>query len=1241
MKKSKNQQKSFYERINALYKYVLKKSNIWLWLTPVLCICLTICFWLFASTNPQTVQRFLSTIIDLDAVSVVSRHLILISVGFLFFAASFYTYIDYHQHLAPYKHESIAHLYHPLHHARLVVLPRMKYNWWRGVWSLACGVVGLLLVSLVLAFTINPRVVRAYASNDFVTTWKTDNPGSTADNQISIPLDYTDSVTIDWGDGNITVENTLSNPIHTYSTPGIYTVIVTGNIKRICTGCGSYGDSQKLLSVEQWGSSQWETMESAFRSASNLQINATDAPDLSGVSSLRMMFNEASAFNSNINHWDVSNITDMSNMFREASSFNQPLNDWNTSSLVDAFWIFLDATSFNQPLNNWDVSNITDMSSMFRGAEAFNQSLNGWNVSNVTNMRGMFLEASSFNGAIDAWDVSGVTDMSIMFSNATSFNQPLNNWDVSNVTSFEQMFYNATNFNQPLNSWNVSNVTSMNSMFSYATSFNSAIDPWDVSSVTDFIGMFAGATSFNQPLNNWDTSSVTSFEQMFVRATSFNQPLNSWNTSNVINMLGMFGGASSFNQPLNNWNTGSVTNMFAMFAGASDFDQSLANWNVSNVTNMTQIFGNFMGFFPYTSGLSLENYEATLAGWSSQSLQNGVIFNGGSSTYCEGSGIRQMIIDTFNWTITDSGENCETVSQLQIITTSLPALTKNEYSSVYIYTVDAQDADAEFSIDTGALPNGLQLVDLGDYARIIGTPTESGIFNFTLRAQDSNSHDIQTYSLEVKSSTATTTQNNNSKVVSPNAPLRSNVSSQGNVQAEAGGGSDLESSSKSKNSLILSTTSPSFFEQIIKNISKRLGVAPELLVVALPWSLIALLFILATVMTLKAVWQLILAHKTKKLIETQVVLNHEKRSLLSLSGHYLRTPLTILSAGVEILPKEGDTRQNISEASNKLQKTINSLIESVENNQDLAQLTEPEPHIIEEVKLIQKAAIVPTIIVFGIVISINLVLKYYTSFSSDWLNSASQIVCTIFAGVLLFSMHRFWMQRRNLTKYKERLLAYEEALDSARNKFMKGVFKELTPAVIAVDSEISSDLPDNTATYFKEGLRQLEHTIENFILISQLEQKKLQQKASTVVLRDTVNALKEQIDSSEVISQKIPQNIVVKQPEFLLRKVLRSLVDNGLRHSDHQSVQISARRKRHLALVDIVDQGEGIPKEKLSILFKPLSRVEEAEDFTHDGIGLSLYVDRLVMHYLGGEISARSQLGKGTTMRLAIPNKLS
>ncbi|MDX1357980.1 MAG: PKD domain-containing protein, partial [Clostridia bacterium] len=94
---------------------------------------------------------------------------------------------------------------------------------------------------------------------------------------------------VDWGDGSYT-EHT-GTATHTYSVPGTYTVTVLGEFPHF--GFGDTSDSKKLLSVEQWGDQAWGSMEQSFYNCSNVVINATDVPNLSGVDSMAKMFSGA------------------------------------------------------------------------------------------------------------------------------------------------------------------------------------------------------------------------------------------------------------------------------------------------------------------------------------------------------------------------------------------------------------------------------------------------------------------------------------------------------------------------------------------------------------------------------------------------------------------------------------------------------------------------------------------------------------------------------------------------------------------------------------------------------------------------------------------------------------------------------------------------------------------------------------------------------------------------------------
>ncbi|MFO0970879.1 MAG: BspA family leucine-rich repeat surface protein [Candidatus Saccharimonadales bacterium] len=659
---------------NSAVSSVLHSARVylWLWLVPLATVVLGTGVWLFLALSGSARTQFSNLILRFPDLPV--NLLPMVSLGLLMVSAALYFYFDYTLHARPFKNEKLG--YAPLHHARVVVLPRFLYNWKQSLYWLSYGLASFAIFATVIASQVNP--VYAYTPDEFVTTWKTDNSGVTASNQIRIPTvggGY--NYTVDWGDGNTTSGHT-GDATHTYGTSGTYTVKITGTFPRIYFN--NSGDKEKILSVEQWGTNQWTSMNAAFRRAEKLVVNAMDAPDLSNVTDMSYMFCGARLFNSNINHWDVShvtsmnnlfancnsttifnqplnnwdvsNVTDMNSMFFGNNSFNQNINSWNTSNVTDMRNMFV-GTSFNQPLNNWDVSNVTTMLQMFTGNSSFNQPLNNWNVANVTNMTDMFNSASAFNSSLANWNVSNVTTMSGMFDGAYNFNQPLNswttsnklkntsrmfynvgfgngpgafnqpltNWDVSGVTDMSNMFTYQRNFNGDLSTWNTSSVTNMSNMFS-TTAFNQNINSWNVGNVTNMTSMFSQATAFNQPLNNWDVSNVTTMLQMFKGSSSFNQPLNNWNVSKVTNVHDMFSMATNFNSDISTWNTQSVTTMAYMFSGATAFNQPLNNWNVSNVTTMSSMFQGATAF-----NQPLNNWNVIKVTTTESMFQNASAFN--------------------------------------------------------------------------------------------------------------------------------------------------------------------------------------------------------------------------------------------------------------------------------------------------------------------------------------------------------------------------------------------------------------------------------------------------------------------------------------------------------------------------------------------------------------------------------------------------------------------------------------
>lgn len=102
-----------------------------------------------------------------------------------------------------------------------------------------------------------------------------------------------------------------------------------------------------------------------------------------------------------------------------------------------------------------------------------------------------------------------------------------------------------------------------------------------------------------------------------------------------------------------------------------------------------------------------------------------------------------------------------------------------------------------------------------------------------------------------------------------------------------------------------------------------------------------------------------------------------------------------------------------------------------------------------------------------------------------------------------------------------------------------------------------------------------------------------------------------------------------------IREVLENLISNALRFTPHDGeirVECSINNRQRLAEVSVSDNGVGIPQEDLPFIF---DRFHKSHD-TH-GMGLGLAIAKNLVAAHGGEISAESKPGNGTTIRFTLP----
>ncbi|MEK9508892.1 ATP-binding protein [Gemmatimonadota bacterium Y43] len=112
-----------------------------------------------------------------------------------------------------------------------------------------------------------------------------------------------------------------------------------------------------------------------------------------------------------------------------------------------------------------------------------------------------------------------------------------------------------------------------------------------------------------------------------------------------------------------------------------------------------------------------------------------------------------------------------------------------------------------------------------------------------------------------------------------------------------------------------------------------------------------------------------------------------------------------------------------------------------------------------------------------------------------------------------------------------------------------------------------------------------------------------------------------------------------------VEQVMRNLLDNARRYTQDGgsvAVMISTTEpgpgeSHGTVWVDVSDSGSGIPSKSLPRIFERFYRADTSRAREVGGTGLGLAIVRHLVQVMGGEVSARSELGRGTTLRFSLP----
>lgn len=238
--------------------------------------------------------------------------------------------------------------------------------------------------------------------------------------------------------------------------------------------------------------------------------------------------------------------------------------------------------------------------------------------------------------------------------------------------------------------------------------------------------------------------------------------------------------------------------------------------------------------------------------------------------------------------------------------------------------------------------------------------------------------------------------------------------------------------------------------------------------------------------------------------------------------------------------------------------------------------------------------------------------------------------------------------------YLKKQLDQEKALGKMKDKFVSVVSHELRTPLTSIKLYCSlllkgklgrvSKKQKDAVSIISEEAKRLNELVTDMLDLSRLEDRRVKLKITSFDLNDlasgcVVNNLAEEKKIKLVL--KIPKGFIINADKGKIKQVFVNLVSNAIKYSpEDTTVKITSKKSDKNTVIEIKDQGYGIPPEELPKIFDKFYQIEHHMTRKVGGTGLGLAIVKEIVELHKGKIDVKSKVGKGTTFTISLPNDL-
>lgn len=225
-------------------------------------------------------------------------------------------------------------------------------------------------------------------------------------------------------------------------------------------------------------------------------------------------------------------------------------------------------------------------------------------------------------------------------------------------------------------------------------------------------------------------------------------------------------------------------------------------------------------------------------------------------------------------------------------------------------------------------------------------------------------------------------------------------------------------------------------------------------------------------------------------------------------------------------------------------------------------------------------------------------------------------------------------------------------LDDMRKEFVANVSHELKTPITTIKTYAETlatgtvDDPETSQSFLETIEKEADRMtalVRDLLQLSHIDFRKTKWEFANYEVTDIINESLEHLklfyeSKNQIIKFRAEEKARIYADKTKIKQVFVNIISNAIKYTPEEGrITITLKKDSGFAVISIVDDGIGIPKQDVGRVFERFYRVDKGRSRQQGGTGLGLSIAQDIVHAHDGEIKAKSQLGKGSEFIIKLP----